>query len=100
MNGSLVERGQNIPENRVRNLRYMEAWGVQREHVVGTEDGYGRGEGVAKSPAEGWRCALRLNQEVPRATLESALYPEGNEDDQVVLSREGHSQTWIFKGSL
>lgn len=57
--------------------------------MVGTEDGYGREEAVAKSPANGWRCALRVSQEVPSAMLESALYPEGNGDDQVVFKQGG-----------
>lgn len=57
--------------------------------MVGTEDSYGREEGIAKSPAKGWRCGLRLSQEVPNAMLESALYPEGNGDDLVVLNKGG-----------
>ena len=68
----------------------MEAWCVQREYRVGTEDGYGKEEAASKSLAKGRRCALRLNQEVPDAMLEYALHPGGNGKDQGATQSDLH----------
>lgn len=108
MDASLVEAGAEEGEHSREQCEKPEVYGsmVLPER---TGDGTGVGEGSGRGEVEGWRshskrkgwrCASRLNQEAPAAILKCALHPEGTGIHQVVLNREGHGQTCIFKRSL
>lgn len=107
VNASLVEREVEHCREQHEKPDVRGTMAHEERRGGGDRSGTEKVEGVLDHTARGEfgdRCASRLNQEeaprLPPTILECAPHPEGNGIHQMVLNREAHGQTCIFKRSL